>query len=179
MPAAFFGACRLALLDTQGDPALRAEVLTLPGESYLADQMAVVDVDGIHRARESLRRRIGEELASDLLRVYAAQAETGPYAFTPDGIGRRALKGLALGYLMAGGGTDALDPVPRPVHRRPQHDGRDGRAAAAGRPRRSRGRRGPGRVLSPLVRASPWSSTSGSASRPPAAGRIPWSRCWR
>ena len=108
VPGAFFAACRLALLDTEGAPALRAEVLTLPGESYLADQMAVVDVDGIHAAREHLRRRIGEELGEDLRRVYAAQAETGPYAFTPEGTGRRALKGLALGYLMAGGGQDAI-----------------------------------------------------------------------
>ena len=108
VPAAFFGACRLAFLDTQVVPALRAEVLTLPGESYLADQMAVVDVDGIHRAREHLRRRIGEELDSDLRSVYMAQAETGPYAFTPDGTGRRALKGLVLAYLMAAGSPEAL-----------------------------------------------------------------------
>ncbi len=107
-PSAFFGACRLALLDTDVAAALRAEVLTLPGESYLADQMRVVDVDGIHRAREFLRRRIGEELRDDLMAVYAAQAETGPYAFNPESAGRRALKGLALAYLMAGGGEEAL-----------------------------------------------------------------------
>jgi len=107
VPAAFFGACRLALLDSQVDPALRAEVLTLPGESYLADQLPVVDVEGIHRAREFLRRRVGEELEGDLYSVYVAQAETGRYAFTPDGTGRRSLKGLVLGYLMAGGGEGA------------------------------------------------------------------------
>ena len=108
VPHTFFAACRHALLDTHTDPALRAEVLTLPAESYLADQMAEVDVDGIHRARETLRRRIGEALAGDLLAVHADLAEAGPYAFTPEGIGRRALKGLALGYLMAGGVQGAL-----------------------------------------------------------------------
>ncbi|WP_020506181.1 aminopeptidase N [Lamprocystis purpurea] len=108
VPTAFFAAFRDTLLDARGEPALRAEVLTLPGESYLADQMAVVDVDGIHRAGESLRRRIGEELAADLLSVYTAQAESGPYAFTPAAIGRRALKNLTLSYLMAADAPNAV-----------------------------------------------------------------------
>jgi aminopeptidase N len=108
VPTSFFAAFRDTLLDARGEPALRAEVLTLPGESYLADQMAVVDVDGIHRAGESLRRRIGEELGTDLLSVYRAQTESGPYAFTPEAIGRRALNNLTLSYLMAADTPDAL-----------------------------------------------------------------------
>ena len=44
-------------------------VLTLPSESYLADQMAVVDVDGIHAARERVRRRVAEALGSDLAAI--------------------------------------------------------------------------------------------------------------
>ena len=108
VPAAFFDACRRAFADAGCEPALRAELLTLPGESYLADQMTVVDVDGIHRARETLRRQIGEELAADLRAGYLELAETGPYAFTPEGRGRRALKNVALGYLMAAGGGEAL-----------------------------------------------------------------------
>jgi len=108
VPPSFFAAFRDTLLDARGEPALRAEVLTLPGESYLADQMAVVDVDGIHRADESLRRRIGEELGTDLLAVYRAQTASGPYAFTAQAIGRRALKNLILSYLMAADAPDAV-----------------------------------------------------------------------
>ncbi len=107
VPERFFDAFRSALLDQGTDPALRAEVLTLPGESYLADQMAVVDVDGIHGAREGLRRQIGRALRSELLGVYAAHGETQPYAFSPEGVGRRALKNLALSYLMAQGDETA------------------------------------------------------------------------
>ncbi len=51
-----------ALLEPSGDKALLAEVLTLPSEAYLGDQMAVVDVDGIHRARTTLGHAIGERL---------------------------------------------------------------------------------------------------------------------
>jgi aminopeptidase N len=109
IPESFLDAFRRALMDDAGDAALRAEVLTLPSETYLADQMAVVDVDGIHRARQRLRRRIGEALHPDLLRVFDAGQETGPYAFSPQGVARRSLKNLALGYLMAGISPGALE----------------------------------------------------------------------
>jgi len=101
IPESFLEAFRRALQDGSGDAALRAEVLTLPSESYLADQMAVVDVDGIHRARQHLRRRVGEALHPDLLEVFNASRETGHYAFNPQGVARRSLKNLTLSYLMA------------------------------------------------------------------------------
>ena len=37
------------------DPAFAAEAMTLPGENFLADQMAVADPDAIHVVRERLR----------------------------------------------------------------------------------------------------------------------------
>ena len=42
---------RRTLADAGRDPAFAAEALTLPSESFLADQMAVVDVDAVHTAR--------------------------------------------------------------------------------------------------------------------------------
>jgi aminopeptidase N len=78
-------------------------VLTLPSESYLGDQMEVVDVEGIHRARTALKRSIGEQLAEELLAVYRDNTTTGAYAPTPEAIGRRAIKNLALSYLAAAG----------------------------------------------------------------------------
>jgi aminopeptidase N len=71
--------------------------------------MAVVDVDGIHRAREQVRQRVAEMLRADLHRVYGANSETGPYRFSPEGVARRALKNLVLGYLMAGPQPGALE----------------------------------------------------------------------
>jgi len=101
VPDSFCDAFRSALLDSAGDQALLAEVLTLPSEGYLADQMDVVDVDGIHRAHAVLERRIGECLRADLLGVYRANTSDGsPYVFTPQAVGRRAIRNLALHYLM-------------------------------------------------------------------------------
>jgi aminopeptidase N len=109
IPQTFIAAFRRALGDRDGDQALIAEVLGLPSESYLADQMAVVDVDGIHAAREGLRRHIGEMLGADLLAVYRASQEPGRYRLDPAAIGRRAIKNRCLAYLTAAGNGTAAE----------------------------------------------------------------------
>jgi len=100
LPAGFISAFRQALTDARADRALLAEVLTLPSESYLADQMAQVDVDRIHRAREAVKTELATGLRDDLLAVHAACTDAGPYDIEPASIGRRSLRNLALGYLM-------------------------------------------------------------------------------
>ena len=107
VPSGYIHAVGKALNDGAADPALLAEVLTLPAESYLGDQMEEVDVDGIHAAREALKTRIGSELKDDLLRIYRAGRETGPYRPEPADIGRRSLKNRCLGYLMQEAGAHA------------------------------------------------------------------------
>jgi aminopeptidase N len=109
VPGRFVDAFRGALTDPQTDKALLAEVLTLPSEASLGDQMETVDVEGIHRARMALARMLGERLAEELSGVYRDNADTAPYAPTPDAIGRRALKNLALSYLMAAGNAQGLE----------------------------------------------------------------------
>jgi aminopeptidase N len=100
LPAGFISAFRQALTDARADRALLAEVLMLPSESYLADQMAQVDVDRIHRAREAVKTELATGLRDDLLAVHAACTDAGPYDIEPAAIGRRSLRNLALGYLM-------------------------------------------------------------------------------
>ncbi len=89
-----------ALADRSADPALLAEVLSLPSETYLAEQMEPVDVEGIHRAREDLKTRIAQTLCEPLLRLYQALNKREATALTPEAMGRRRLKNLCLGYLM-------------------------------------------------------------------------------
>jgi aminopeptidase N len=108
VPDTFVTTFHAALTAPAQDQALLAEVLTLPGEAYLGDQLPVVDVDGLHAAREALRRRIGGDLAQALTDRVAAGRETGPYRLTREDVGRRALRNLALGYLMAAGGAAAV-----------------------------------------------------------------------
>ena len=99
LPGGFVQAFRRALTDPDADKALLAEVLTLPSESYLGDQLDEVDVDGIHRSREGLKRLLAGELRAELLAVYRANSEHGRYAVDPASIARRSLKNLCLGYL--------------------------------------------------------------------------------
>ena len=83
------------------DPAFAAEALALPSEAFLADQMAVVDVDAIHAARETARAEIGRALAAEFAAAYQALADAGPYRIDGAAIGRRALRNACLAYLAA------------------------------------------------------------------------------
>lgn len=88
------------LQDTMLDKALVTRIMTLPSESYIADQMEVVDVDAIHQARQWLRRRLAEHLQDELTQIYKNNAELLPYRFSAEDMARRSLRNMVLGYLM-------------------------------------------------------------------------------
>lgn len=90
-----------ALHDATLDPRMKADLLTLPSETWLADQCEVVDPHAIHAAREFLRRALAEAWEESLLALYHTQQEEGAYEPTPVAIGRRRLKNLCLNTLMA------------------------------------------------------------------------------
>ena len=100
-PAGFVAAVR-RLLQTQEErgAAFVAEALTLPGESTLAEMLAVVDPDALHAARNALRRHLAAQLESEFAGLYAALAPSAPYAPTSEQAGRRALRNACLGYLL-------------------------------------------------------------------------------
>ena len=95
----FVAALREILRDETLEPAFAAEAIALPTEDYLADRIEIIDVEGIHEAREALRRTIAGALADELRRVYAAGAAREPYRPDAAAAGRRALKNAALAYL--------------------------------------------------------------------------------
>jgi aminopeptidase N len=90
-----------ALHDTGLDARMKADLLSLPSEAWLADQCEVVDPHAIHTAREFLRRALAEAWEESLLTLYHTQREEGAYEPTPAAIGRRRLKNLCLSSLMA------------------------------------------------------------------------------
>jgi aminopeptidase N len=93
-------AATLALGDA--DPAFAAEALSLPSETFLADQTAVADVDALHTVRERVRAAIGNELRDALRATYERLTDTGPYQIDGGSIGRRALRNTCLAYLAVG-----------------------------------------------------------------------------
>jgi aminopeptidase N len=89
------------LLDESGsDPAYAAEALTLPSETYLAEQMDVVDPEAILAARVHIRRALAHAMQEKLLAIYNESATNAPYSPDSKSAGKRALRNLALGYLM-------------------------------------------------------------------------------
>ena len=98
-----FVAAIAAVIEKSADPAFAAQVITLPGEADIAREIGEdVDPEAIHRAREVLRKDIGQDLKEILLAAYARLAPNGPYS--PDAIaaGRRALRNAALDLFAAG-----------------------------------------------------------------------------
>jgi aminopeptidase N len=96
----FVEACERVLDGSAADPAFAAEALTLPSETFLAEQMKVVDPDALHAARNTLRRELGAALAARLLAQYRSLQSAAPYSPDAESAGRRALRNLCLGYLM-------------------------------------------------------------------------------
>jgi aminopeptidase N len=96
------------LRDADTDPAFAAEALALPSESFLADQMAVVDVDAIHTVRRTARAMISQALRDSLRATYERLTDRGPYRIDGRAIGGRALRNACLAYLAADGNEEGV-----------------------------------------------------------------------
>ena len=96
----FIEAYRSTLTNASLDRALVAQALSLPSESYLADQCEVVDVEAIHAVREFMRQQLATALAEDWLRVYEDNHVALAYDFNARDMAQRSLKNLCLAYLL-------------------------------------------------------------------------------
>ena len=105
LDAAYLDALRAVLGDDSLDPALRELTLILPGEGYVAEQLAEVDPPAVHRARQALRAQIADALAPDWERAWHAMAPLGGWRPDYAGAARRALRNLALAQLTLRGGA--------------------------------------------------------------------------
>ncbi|WP_343583137.1 aminopeptidase N [Pseudomonas viridiflava] len=93
------------------DPAMVAEMLSLPGEAYLTEISQVADVDAIHAAREFARQQIAEQLFAALWARYQANREVSrstAYVASAEHFARRSLQNIALSYLMQSGKPQVL-----------------------------------------------------------------------
>ena len=100
VPKTFVAAFARVLAEAPADPAFAAEALSLPSETTLAEQMDVVDPDALHEARVQVRVQLAWDLQPELLDTWRAHRSSGPYSPDAAAAGRRALRNLALGYLM-------------------------------------------------------------------------------
>lgn len=99
LPADFIEAMRRVLRDDKLDAAFKDLVLTLPSESYIAEQLAEVDPQRVHAVREAMILQLASALQPEWESLWEANRDTG--AYRPDHVsaGRRALAGRALSML--------------------------------------------------------------------------------
>ncbi|MEP6607493.1 MAG: aminopeptidase N [Burkholderiaceae bacterium] len=108
---AFVAAFR-ATIDSQLSPGFMAHALSLPSESFIGEQRAVVEPESIRSARRYAVGELGRRVDADWRRIYAGmQAALAHADYSPDPVsaGRRALRNLALTYLAEAGDAAALD----------------------------------------------------------------------
>ncbi len=115
---AYVAAMKQVLHHPTLDAAFKELVLTLPSETYLSEQLEVVDPQQVHAVREAMRLQLASSLQVDWAAVYDANQDTGNY--TPDAAssGRRALTGMALTYLCMAAVPTGRDEWPAKTLRR-------------------------------------------------------------
>jgi len=124
------------------DPALAAELLSLPSEGELAQERDPVDVEAIHAARVELLGLLGGRLETALIERYHSLVPAGGWSSDGPDAARRRLRNVALG-LLAAAGSGAADELASSHHARADnmtdrlaalrilvHNGLDGAAEA-------------------------------------------------
>lgn len=105
---AVIDAVRNTLADAALDSAFIAEAVLLPSDSFIGDQMAMVDPEAIYDAREALRADLGKALEKEWRAAYEG-ARANRFEYSPAAKGARRLKNVALGYIAASGAADAAE----------------------------------------------------------------------
>jgi aminopeptidase N len=96
---AYIAAMRSVLRHPTLDAAFKELVLTLPSETYIAEQLDVVDPQRIHAVREAMRMQMATGAADDWQWAFETHQDNG--RLPPDAVsaGRRALAGYGAAHL--------------------------------------------------------------------------------
>lgn len=97
---AYVDALRQILTDPHLDAGFKELVLTLPSETYLAEQLSEVDPQRIHTVRMSMLQQLAARLHAEWLSVFQSQPTAKAYDPNARDAGQRALSNLALMHLV-------------------------------------------------------------------------------
>jgi aminopeptidase N len=90
--------------DRAAEPlGIMAEMLSLPSELYLFEQVDKIDVEALCGGRQRLQQQLGEQLHARWQALYSANSSSSPYEPSPVAMVTRRLRNLALSYLCAAG----------------------------------------------------------------------------
>ena len=110
LDAELVSALRAILRDAALDPAFKDLLFTLPAESYLYEQVSVIDPQAIHQARRQVRGQLATALQDDWLWAYQEHQTPGSYKPDAKSAGKRSLKNLAL-HMLADSGYTKTDDI--------------------------------------------------------------------
>ncbi|MFT4768030.1 MAG: aminopeptidase N [Glaciecola sp.] len=94
-----------AICNQSLDPAVQADMLRIPSQTYLAELAShngKADVHGIFRAREGLRQALAQTFRGRWEQLFDTQKVVASYAASGEQIAARALANVALDYLATG-----------------------------------------------------------------------------
>jgi aminopeptidase N len=89
------------LKDSASDYELTALLLTLPSLDDVADLSSPLDFSAAQQRLDNLKSLLGKALAPEMLPLYETLSK-GEYRYDREAVGRRALKGVLLDYLVSG-----------------------------------------------------------------------------
>ncbi|WP_408591764.1 aminopeptidase N [Novosphingobium sp.] len=116
--AAIVGAFHAVLTDLALDDLMRGELVILPGEGYLAEQIAQVDPVAIRNEREALKGWLGAALRDEWIALHDRTSAV-PFSLDAEARGARKLKTQALVYLAP------ADPAEAAARAKAQYDAAD------------------------------------------------------
>jgi aminopeptidase N len=97
------------LQDKTLDAGYLARALSLPMEKTVLERMDEMDPIAVSQARTALKRLLGQHFQAELLDAYHSNSTPGHYSPTPGPSGKRALKNLALTYLISAQNTESIE----------------------------------------------------------------------
>ena len=109
VPELFHQAFARILGDEQSDPAFLASALVLPAETWIGQQLEVIDPDAVFRVRQSFRHQLSMQHRDIFYQKYHSLVIKGPYRYSAKDAGRRALRNCCLAYLLTAEPGEKID----------------------------------------------------------------------
>jgi len=101
LESSYVEAVKNILQDKESDKSLLAMALSLPEESYLAQQMDIIDPDALHYARKFVRQELARLCVADLQAVLRENTTDEVYSLAPQAMGQRRFRNVCLSFLLA------------------------------------------------------------------------------
>jgi aminopeptidase N len=94
------------LMTEEGDFALLSEMISLPSEQIIHQNVAEIDVEDVHNKRNNALLEIGKKFKDVFLKTYEKLNFKKPFDLSTDSVAERALKNTCLAYLTKLGESD-------------------------------------------------------------------------